>query len=162
MKSILFTICFTAAMLCNGQEKKIEKSNNYIQIKDDFKSATLFALYKFNPLKNCNQTREVSIIKENRISKCFDYIRIIKGNDVKNILEFLYDSNNYGGEEVPCFDTSYSLLAYSSNNKIIGYINISLGCNKLLSNPTIKEQGKPSNIGFSKSGMQQLKKLLKF
>lgn len=165
MKNIFFlTICFVFVISCKGQEKKAVNTKTDIQIENDFKSATSFALYKFNPNNPCNQSKAVSIIKENKISECFDFIKTIKGNDVKNIIALLHNTKSYGSEDLACFDTEYSLVAFTKN-KIIGYINISFNCNKLISNPTIAERDSfvkndIRNIGFSINGKKKLYKLL--
>ncbi len=122
-------------------------------------------LYKFNPQNNCNQSKAVSIIYEDKISPCFDYVKTIKTGEVKKITGLLRKSTTYGGEDVACFDTEYALLIFDKSNVVIGYVNISLSCNKLISNPIIPEREHYANqglrkVGFSKKGRNTLLKLL--
>lgn len=153
--------------LCNKQNVKITKTtkqNLPIAIGDDFKSATSLLLYKFNEKKMCDQSKAVSIIMDNKISQCFDLIKNINGLKTKEILNILHDKNTYGSEDAACFDTDYSLVVMNGKT-IIGYINISLRCNKLFSNPIIKEETSHSKngltkIGFSNYGRNKLLKLL--
>jgi hypothetical protein len=123
-------------------------------------------LYKFNKDKQCDQSKAVTIIYENKVSKCFDYIKTIKTDDTKKIVSLLKTPTTYGGEDVACFDTDYALLIFNKQNVIIGYIDISLFCNKLISAPVIAEQehyskGGLRKVGFSKKGKAALLKLLK-
>ena len=165
MKRIfVLTICFFFVISCKGQEKEALSTKSDIQIKDDFKSANSFTLYKYNPNNPCNQSKAVSILKENYISECFDFIKTISGDEVSSIIDLIHNTKSYGSQDLACFDTEYSLVALS-NNKIIGYINISFSCNKLISNPPIAERDSfvkndIRNIGFSINGKNKLYKLL--
>ncbi|MOA06986.1 hypothetical protein D3C78_1266580 [compost metagenome] len=150
---------------CNAQIKESNKPTVNIELRDSFKNADSLILFRFNAKNPCSQSKAVSIIKENKISECFDYVRTIQGGEVKNIINVLYDSDTYGGEEVACFDTDYSLIAVE-NDVIIGFINISFSCNKLISKPLIIERDKHINeslrkVGFSSSGKKLLLRLLK-
>jgi hypothetical protein len=166
MKKIIIVLFYWISLIsCNAQELKTNNHVIDIRIEENIKSATSLILYKFNPKNPCSQSKAVSIIKEDKISECFDYVTTFNGNEVKDILYILYDTNTYGAEDVACFDTEYSLLAIN-DNKVIGFINISFRCNKLISTPAIKERdshlnGNLRNVGFSKNGKENLYQLLK-
>jgi hypothetical protein len=122
-------------------------------------------LYKFNPNNPCEQSKAVSIIYENKVASCFDYVKTIAVGDVKKTVSLLRTPTTYGSEDVACFDTDYALLIFDKKNVVIGYVNISLSCNKLISNPIITERGYYSKgglqkVGFSKKGRSNLLKLL--
>ena len=122
-------------------------------------------LYKFNPANRCGQSKRLSIIYENKISTCFDYVKTIGVGDVKKIVSLLRAPATYGSEDVACFDTDYALLIFDEKNVVIGYVNISFSCNKLNSNPIINEQahyskGELRKVGFSKKGRNSLLNLL--
>ncbi len=124
-------------------------------------------LYKYNPQNECNQSKVVSVIYEDKLSTCFDYVKTFRMGKVKKIMKFLRALTTYGGEDVACFDTEYALLIFDKSNMAIGYINISLSCNKLISNPVITEREYYANpgfrkVGFSKKGRTGLLKLLGF
>jgi hypothetical protein len=120
-------------------------------------------LYRFNSKKECNQSKAISIIYDHRIAPCFDYIRSIKDKD--KFIKIITDHHTYGAEDVACFDTDYAVLLYGSKGDIVGYINISMSCNKLISNPEIKERTYYSQdglrkVGFSKKGKIGIQKVL--
>jgi hypothetical protein len=162
----LFTlISFQSCISQNEKkEKNLEKSKLIIDIKKEFTSAEYLLLYKFDSTNNCDQSKAVSIVKNNRISICFDYVKKIEDSNVKKILNLLHSKSTYGKEDAPCFDTDYALIAIKEEN-IIGYINISLSCNKLISNPIIEERIIETKeglrkVGFSIQGKNDLKKFL--
>ena len=155
---LLFQACFS-------QNAKTEKQESSIKISDNFNSASSLLLYKFNPKNSCDQSKAVSIIKDNKISQCFDFVKTFNGTKVKEILNLLNNEDTYGNEDVACFDTDHALILYNVKNEVVGYINISESCNKLISNPEIKEmefysQGGLRKVGFSKKGKDKIKQIL--
>lgn len=131
----------------------------------NFKKVGYMELYKINLTKGCDQSKAVSIVYQNKIAKCFDYMKTIKGREKDNFIRIIRDYHTYGGDDVACFDTDYGLLLYGYQNEIVGYINISKSCNKLVSNPEIKERTYYAHdglrlIGFSKKGRKNIEKVL--
>lgn len=158
-KILLLALLIVYSCICHGQINKWEKLN--INLTEKIKAADSIVLFKFNSDNLCDQSKAVSIIKNNEISKCFDYIKTIKGKAVSNFINLLHTKTTYGGGNVACFDTDYSVILIK-NNSIIAYINISISCNKLFANPKIQEQESHyknegvGSIGFSTSGREQL------
>lgn len=158
--SILFYSCISQ----NTKNEKLESSPSInekdtlkVNLSDNFNSVSSILLYKFNSNNKCDQSKAVSIIKDNKISKCLDYIKTFDFSRSKNILDLLQNKNTYGNEDVACFDTDYSLVIVNGKT-ITGYINISFNCNKLISNPIIKERLSQSNNGLRKVGFSNLGK----
>lgn len=150
---------------CNSQNNKTAKNDpSVIKIEDNFDSANSLLLYKYNPKNVCNQSKAVSVIKENKVSQCFDFVKNIDSSKTREILKILNDNSTYGNEDISCFDTDYSLVVMKGKT-IIGYINFSFNCNKLISNPEIEARTAKSKdglrkVGFSDSGKNKLLKLL--
>lgn len=122
-------------------------------------------LYKYDEKNDCEQSKAVSIIYNKQLSVCFDYIKIIKGKDMVDFLTTVKNPKTYGAEDVACFNTDYSVILYNKKNEVIGYINVSIDCNKLISNPEIKEmefysQGGLTKVGFSKKGKEKIMQIL--
>lgn len=122
-------------------------------------------LYKYDARNDCEQSKAVSIIYNEQLSVCFNYIRIIKGKKMVDFLATIKNIETYGAEDVACFNTDYSIILYNKKNEVIGYINISFDCNKLISNPEIKEtefysQNGLRKVGFSKKGREKIKQIL--
>lgn len=93
--------------------------------------------YYYKNAKGCDQSKKASIIQNNEISPCFQYLKSFEKDDAKKIINLLRDRNTYEGPiERPCSETHYALLILN-NNVVTGYVNISLDCNKLFSNPAI-------------------------
>lgn len=122
-------------------------------------------LYVDSNKRECDQKKAISIIFNDKISSCFDYVKSFSKGDCHKILKHINTSSTYGGEDVACFETDYALLLYNKQKTIIGYINISFFCNKLNSNPRIDaikvlSSGKIRRNGFSKHGRKELLELL--
>lgn len=122
-------------------------------------------LYKYNEQNDCDQSKGVSVVYNGQLSPCFDYINTIKGKDMISFLTTIKNPKTYGAEDVACFDTNYSLILYNKKNEVIGYVNISNNCNKLTSNPKIKERELYSQdglrkIGFSEEGKEKINHIL--
>jgi len=129
------------------------------------KTCQLIKLFKYNPKNFCDQSKGVSIVFDNKISPCFDHIKTFDTRQSKKIVGLLRSVRTYGSYDAPCFDTDYALMIYNKSNKIVGHIEISFSCNKLISEPNIKEREHFNhdglrNVGFSKSGRKTLIKLL--
>jgi hypothetical protein len=123
-------------------------------------------LYKYNQLNICDQSKAVSIIYNQKLSHCFDYVKTIEGKEVVDFIKIIKNPTTYGAEDVACFDTDYSVTLLNKENQIAGYLNISFSCNKLISNPVIKERKFHSRdgltkVGFSKKGRRKIKNILK-
>ncbi|WP_426792352.1 hypothetical protein [Sphingobacterium sp. WOUb80] len=152
-------------VISKGEKKGLDDNYPVINIakKIDINQIIKIELYRFNSKRSCNQSKAISIIYNNRIAPCFNYIRTIKDKD--KFLKIITDHHTYGAEDVACFDTDYSVLLYGSKGDIMGYINISMSCNKLTSNPEIKERTYYSRdglrkVGFSKRGKISIQKIL--
>jgi hypothetical protein len=177
-KNILILLLFTAVFF---QCQKVPVENNTTKSKsvaEKYKIARIklctsilsdsisyLKLYKFNENNLCDQSKAVSIIHNNKISVCFDYIKTLKGKRVNEFIETIKDHSTYGAEDVACFDTDYSAVFYNNKDMIIGFTNISFSCHKLNSTPKITEmkyysENGLSKIGFSKDGEMNLKKAL--
>src|SRR5687767_2303950 len=116
--AIVILLGFLNFNVASGQEKiKIEK-----QI--DIEKSKSIKLFRFNSKNSCDQSKAVSVIYENKISTCFDYVKEIKKDNIKKIIKLLRSSASYGNEDVACFDTEQALVIYDKANVIIGYINI--------------------------------------
>jgi hypothetical protein len=129
------------------------------------KKGSIVKLYKFNHQNPCNQSKAVSVVFEDKISTCFDYIKVLSTPDVKKVVQLLKSSKTYGGEDVSCFDTDYALIFFDKSNFVYAYVNISFSCNKLISKPAIPERDRLMDhglrkIGFSENGRHNLLRLL--
>jgi hypothetical protein len=107
----------------------------------------------------------VSVIKDNQLTTCFDYVKTIDVVNTKKLISVLSVPSSYGAEDVACFTTQYGMVVLDRSGVIIGYINLSLSCNKLISNPVIREREHFSHnglrlVGFSTSGRTKLLALL--
>ncbi|WP_343686117.1 hypothetical protein [Chryseobacterium gleum] len=175
---ILTVLLFSVVLYqCQKKDSQIEvvsstkKKNNdslVLNVGKDLFSIPVhyMKLYKFNEQNYCNQNKAVSVIYDNQLSSCFDYVKTINGKDIDDFLGTIKNPKTYGGEDVACFDTDYSLILYNIKDEVVGYINISESCNKLISNPEIKEREFYSKnglrkVGFSKKGKEKIKKILK-
>jgi len=123
-------------------------------------------LYKFDPKNHCNQSKALRIVYEDSISKCFDFVRNIGKVSGKKIVALLNLKSTFGNENYACFDTSYALIVYDIHECIIGYIHLSLNCNKAWIFPTTPAFEFYKNqefmpIGLSASARKQLLGLLK-
>jgi len=164
IKNLILLFILFLFQSCFSQNAKTEKQEFSIKINDNFNSASSLLLYKFNPNNFCDQSKAVSIIKNNRISQCFDFVKTFNGTKVKEILNLLNNEDTYGNEDVACFHTDYSLIVMNGKT-IVGYVNFSFSCNKLISNPIIekmtsKSKDGLSKIGFSKSSKNKLVTIL--
>lgn len=122
-------------------------------------------VYKYDSKNDCEQSKAVSIVYNNHLSSCFNYLKTFKNKDVKDFIIIIKDPKTYGAEDIACFDTDYALLLYNKKNEVVAYINISESCNKLISNPEIKErhfysQDGLRKVGFSKKGKEKIKQIL--
>lgn len=161
MKRIL-TLCVLLAVnsKINAQQEKVKLEKDFSQMK-----AASIQLFKFDTANFCDQSKAVSIIYDNKVSKCFTYLKSYRIGKVKKMIKLLRDKTTYGNDEVACFDTEYGIVFYNSNGSIIGYINISFSCNELISNPIIPEREhfiteKSRKVGFSLDGRGRIIRLL--
>lgn len=161
MKKILI-LCslLTFNSKINAQQQKVKLAKNFTQMK-----AASMQLFKFDTANFCDQSKAVSVVYNNKVSKCFTYLKNFKIDKVKRFIKSLRDKTTYGNEDVACFDTEYGIVFYNSYGNIIGYINISFSCNKLISNPIIPEREhfvtkKSRKVGFSLVGRGKIIKLL--
>lgn len=180
MKNIkILTVLLFSVVLFQCQKKESHRENVssagkkndhhiVLNIGKDIFSANVhyMKIYKYNEQNNCNQSKAVSVIYDNQLSSCFDYVKTINGKDIEDFLGTIKNPNTYGGEDVACFDTDYSLILYNIKDEVAGYINISESCNKLISNPEIKEREFYSKdglrkVGFSEKGKEKIKQILK-
>jgi hypothetical protein len=93
--------------------------------------------YHYKNVKGCDSSKTASIIQNNKISPCFQYLRSFEKNDAKKIINLLNDRSTYEGAiDKPCLETHYALLILN-NNVVTGYVNMSLACNKIISDPAI-------------------------
>lgn len=93
--------------------------------------------YYYKNVAGCDSSKTASIIQNNKISPCFQYLRSFEKDDAKKIINLLNDRSTYKGPvDRPCSETHYALLIFN-NNVVTGYVNISLDCNKIISNPAI-------------------------
>ena len=127
---------------------------------------SLMKLYKFDPKNHCNQSKALRIVYEDSISKCFDFVRNIGKVSYKKIVALLNLKSTFGNENYACFDTNYALIVYDIHECIIGYIHLSLNCNKAWIFPTTPAFEFYKNqefmpIGLSASARKQLLGLLK-
>ncbi|MGR3854037.1 hypothetical protein [Chryseobacterium indologenes] len=150
-----------------SQEGKTSSNSIFINIGKEISiiDTDYMKLYKYDETNECEQSKAVSVIYDNRISVCFDYVRRIEGEKVKDFINLVRNPKTYGAEDVACFDTDYSLILYNSKDEITGYINISNSCNKLISNPKIKEMEFYSRdglrkVGFSKGIKEKIQQIL--
>lgn len=166
MKNILLKIAVVSFLLMSNHPLLAQ---NMPKIRLDkqlvAKEKCTIKLYRFDPKNNCSQSKAVSIIYEGKIADCFDYVKTIEYADALNIVKLLRTPSTYGNEDVACFDTDYALLLFDKSNVVYGYVNISLFCNKLMSNPSIPEREAWSQdglrkVGFSKKGRENLLMLL--
>ncbi|MGE8421897.1 MULTISPECIES: hypothetical protein [Sphingobacterium] len=164
---MLLLMFYFTGVKCQLKDEKKAVDDNYpvinIAKKLDINQVIKIELYRFNPKKKSNQSKAISIVYNNRIAPCFDYIRTIKDKD--KFIKIITDHHTYGSEDIACFDTGYSVLLYGNKDDIVGYINISMSCNKLISNPEIKERTYYSRdglrkVGFSKKGKISIQKIL--
>lgn len=183
MKNIQILILFMFSVVLYQCQKKemyskkdterhssIDKKNNdsiILNISKDIFPADVhyMKLYKYDEKNDCEQSKAVSIIYNKQLSVCFDYIKIIKGKEMLDFLTTVKNPKTYGSEDVACFDTDHALILYNVKDEVVGYINISDSCNKLISNPEIKErefysQGGLRKVGFSKKGKEKIKQIL--
>ena len=177
-KNILIVLLFTMVL---SQCQKATVENNTIKNKSVVEknktariklntaiisdSISYLKLYRFNETNLCDQSKAVSIIYNNNISTCFDYVKTLKEKKVNEFIEIIKNHKTYGAEDVACFDAEYSAVFYNNEDIIIGYTNISFSCHKLNSTPKITEMEYYSEngfrkIGFSKNGEMKLKKAL--
>jgi len=158
-------LCFLSTLLFTLSVQSQDTLSIKLAKTVDTNSVQSIKLYKFNPDNSCNQSKGVSIVFNNKLSSCFDFVKNIAPGKVKSIVSLVTSAKSYGGEDVACFTTNYSLLLLNSNNVVTGYIDISFDCNKLISNPIISERISKSNaglrkVGFSKTSRENLIKLL--
>jgi hypothetical protein len=151
----------------HSSEDKKNNDSIILNISKDIFPANVhyMKLYKYDEKNDCEQSKAVSVIYDNRISVCFDYVKRIEGKKVKDFINLVRNPKTYGAEDVACFDTDYSLILYNRKDEITGYINISNSCNKLISNPKIKEMEFYSRdglrkVGFSKGIKEKIQQIL--
>lgn len=161
MKSILI-LCSLLAFnsKINAQQPIIKLAKDYSQMK-----AASMRLFKFDTANICDQSKAVSVVYNNKVSKCFTHLKSFKVDKVKRFIKSLRDKATYGNDDVACFDTDYGVVFYNSYGSIVGYVNISFSCNKLISNPIIPEREyfiteKSRKVGFSIVGRKKIIKLL--
>lgn len=93
--------------------------------------------YHYKNTEGCDQSKNASIIQNNKISPCFTYISTFEKDDAKKIINFLNARSTYGATvDTTCFETHHALLILEKN-VVIGYVNISLTCDRIISNPAI-------------------------
>lgn len=143
----------------NAQQQKIKLAKYFSQMK-----AASMRLFKFDTANFCDQSKAVSVVYDNKVSQCFTYLKSFKIDKVKRLIKSLSDKTTYGNGDVACFDTEYGIVFYNSYGSIVGYVNISLSCNKLMSNPIIPEReyfitDKSRKVGFSLIGREKIIKL---
>lgn len=169
MFSVVLYQCQKKELYTEKHSSKDKKNNDSIvlNISKDILPIDIhyMKLYKYDEENDCNQSKAVSIIYNNQLSSCFNYVKTIKGKNVKDFLTLIKDPKTYGAEDVACFDTDNSLTLYNIKNEVVGYINISKSCNKLISNPEIKERHYNSKdglrkVGFSEKGKEKIKQIL--
>lgn len=93
--------------------------------------------YHYQNVKGCDQSKTASIVQNNKVSPCFQYLRSFEKDNAKKIINLLRNRNTYeNAVEKPCLETHYALLILE-NNIVTGYVNINLACNRIISNPAI-------------------------
>lgn len=173
---LMFSVTLYQCQKKNDDRRETEKHSK--EVKKDSDSIVLniskdisitdisyMSLYKYNEQNDCEQSKAVSIIYNGQLSSCFDYMKTIKGKGMVDFLTLVKEPKTYGKEDVACFDTDYSLIFCNKNNEVVGYINISDSCNKLISNPEIKErefysQDGLRKVGFSEKEKEKIKQIL--
>lgn len=155
----LFTFEF-----CENQDTKTVSYGPQVILKDKFDTCCTLRLYKYNPTNDCNQSKAISIVKDNKITPCFDYIRDFNDSEKELFISLIQNPDTYGNEDVACFDTEYSVLAIDSAT-IVGFVNISISCNKLISIPEIPARTAHAEdglrkVGFTRIGRSKLLKML--
>ena len=158
--SIVLLFLILTTLVGITQSVRIELNNEL-----STKSITTIKLYRFNSKNTCNQSKAVSIIFDNKISTCFDLVKTIKKENVKKIINCLRTKKTYGNGDVACFDTDYGLIMYNVKRIIVGYVNISLFCNKINAAPLIQEReyfvsNTLRKVGLSIVGRKKIMKLL--
>ena len=143
MKKIIISIlsCLLAAGSSTAQIKLAARGANTIK------------LYTYDYPNTCDPSKIVSVVRENKISPCFRYIKTFEKNEAKTITKMLRSSATYSRDTTACFDTQYALLILNKAGVIIGYVDISLSCNKLHAVPAGWSQGRS---GLSKEGKDSL------
>ena len=167
MKLYILTITVLTLFIfdsCHSQDSKTVSHGLQVILKDKFDTCCTLRLYKYNPTNNCNQSKAISIVKDNKITPCFDYIRDFNDSEKVLFISLIQNPDTYGNEDVACFHIEYSVLAMDSAT-IVGFINISISCNKLISNPEIPARTAHSEdglrkVGFTRIGRSKLLKLL--
>jgi hypothetical protein len=141
-----------------GQEKLKLNINNELSIKD----IHYIRLFKYDINNYCNQSRAIKIIHNDSISPCFDFVKKIDATTSKNIFSLLNKKSTYGNENMACFDTDYAMIVYDKSDAIIGTVQLSLDCNKVMIKPCTEALNYYDNLKFSPIGLSiySRKKLL--
>jgi hypothetical protein len=161
-KILILSISFALHTRIHAQQSTVNIAKYFSQM-----NAVSMRLFKFDRSNDCDQSKAVSILYENKVSKCFTYLEDFKVDKVDTITASLMDTATYGNVDMACFDTDYGMVFYDSRETIVGYINISFSCNKLIANPKISERDifiteSARKVGFSDKGRKKLLALLRF
>lgn len=95
----ILTVLLVSVVLFQCQKKasyreqvsSTDKKNDHrlvLNIGKDLFSANVhyMKLYKYNEQNNCNQNKAVSVIYDNQLFSCFDYVKTTNGKDVEDFL----------------------------------------------------------------------------
>ena len=120
-------------------------------------------LYRFNKSNFCDQSKGLSIIYNNKLSPCFDYLKSLDKNRSKSIIKLLLSKKSYGEPFMVTFDTDYAITVYDNVDKLIGWINFSQQFQSSRSTPRIEVQEIQTNGPIKKDGLvkKSRKKLIK-
>jgi hypothetical protein len=154
----LFLFFFNSSLM---QAQNLIRIENRINL-NNIASAKLFVL---NHTTVSSNQKYASVIFNGQISKNFDYLKTIDMIKSRKIMKHLTSKSTYGGEDYACFETDYGIVLYDVKKVIIGYVNISFFCDKIISDPDIPECNNYSSknqslAGFSIKGRKNLLQLL--
>lgn len=130
--------CLYLSLPAFGQDAPVVKLSKQIKAS----SASVVKLYgyfdyHYKNVKGCDQSKNASIVQDNKISPCFNYLKTFEKEDAKKIIHFLNAPSTYGAPvDAACFETHYALLVLDKD-VVTGYVNISLSCNRIISSPVI-------------------------
>ncbi|SIN86804.1 hypothetical protein [Chitinophaga niabensis] len=148
MNKLVLALFFS--LPASGQETIVFKPAENLTVSN----VSAIKLYAYDINKGCDRATPVSLIDNDKVTPCSRYVKTFEKEKVKQIIKLLRSEATYGGEPAACFETNYSLMMLDKANVVIGYVDISLFCNRLIANPLIPETGKKN--GFSKKGKELL------
>lgn len=156
--SLFFLGCSTlcVAQVINSRLKSIISINN----------TEFIEVYKCDRLPSfCYDTKDISIIVDGKISKCFKLLKTLDRQKSKKLVSILKSKCSYQRYSYDAFTTDYAVILFDNKKNIIGSVNFSFVCSNLYSDILLKEKQEispqnPNEVGLSQYGKKAILKTI--